>query len=510
MRTSRTARAVARWPPPTRRTVSRCAACATTSLSRHATCGLAPPPPSRAKSASRRSSRRGASTGRRSIPLGALSGIAVIVVVIGASVLSGGFLSGRRATGHGRQRAADRASCPSCAGSPAPRRWRSVPVRSGGSGRRRTAASPTARPRSTRSVRPTASPTANPSTTATRSRSTSRSGRSRSRSRRSRTRPSSSGPMPPAAIRSSSCPSRRRTRPRRPSRRRRPRPTATPSLDPRADRDAGGLRDRPSASSEPSESASDRAERHAARSHRQPRSSLGRAIRRTDAGSDPDPTPNRRMSANLAIISGVKVVGQSAAYSPDGAWFAFTARPSDGSDGPDIYVWRVGDQLAQRGHERPRQRLRIVGRRPAARQPATAHDGEPAAVVLHRSGQRRRDAPSTASVWRPIVDPDEHWAVTWDGTVDGRRRTARPRSPARARSSCAASPTTAASTPTGARGGRRQGAVRRVRRPLGRDRLVARGLGGRRERSVDRAAQPSPARSGDRRARSARTARRAI
>jgi cellulose synthase/poly-beta-1,6-N-acetylglucosamine synthase-like glycosyltransferase len=40
---------------------------------------------------------------------------------------------------------------------------------------------------------------------------------------------------------------------------------------------------------------------------------------------------------------GVKVVGQSAAYSPDGAWFAFTARPTDGSEGPDIYVWRVGD-----------------------------------------------------------------------------------------------------------------------------------------------------------------------
>src|SRR6185369_9237546 len=47
------------------------------------------------ESASRSSSRRGASTGRRAIPLGALSGIAVIVVVIGASVLSGGFLTGR-------------------------------------------------------------------------------------------------------------------------------------------------------------------------------------------------------------------------------------------------------------------------------------------------------------------------------------------------------------------------------------------------------------------------------
>src|SRR6185369_14311190 len=47
------------------------------------------------ESAARRSSRRGASTGRRAIPFGALSGIAVVVVVIGASVLSGGFLTGR-------------------------------------------------------------------------------------------------------------------------------------------------------------------------------------------------------------------------------------------------------------------------------------------------------------------------------------------------------------------------------------------------------------------------------
>src|SRR4029079_3503406 len=58
----------------------------------------------------------------------------------------------------------------------------------------------------------------------------------------------------------------------------------------------------------------------------------------------PTLSPTPPAAANLAIISGVKVVGQSAAYSPDGAWFAFSARPSDGSAGPDIYVWRVGDQ----------------------------------------------------------------------------------------------------------------------------------------------------------------------
>ena len=48
----------------------------------------------------------------------------------------------------------------------------------------------------------------------------------------------------------------------------------------------------------------------------------------------------------VAIITDVTVVGRAAAYSPDGAWFAFSARPADGSFGPDIYIWRVGDPLA--------------------------------------------------------------------------------------------------------------------------------------------------------------------
>jgi predicted anti-sigma-YlaC factor YlaD len=48
----------------------------------------------------------------------------------------------------------------------------------------------------------------------------------------------------------------------------------------------------------------------------------------------------------VAIITNVTVVGRGAGYSPDGAWFAFSARPVDGSAGPDIYVWHVGDPLA--------------------------------------------------------------------------------------------------------------------------------------------------------------------
>ena len=56
----------------------------------------------------------------------------------------------------------------------------------------------------------------------------------------------------------------------------------------------------------------------------------------------PEPSPGA-----IAIITDVVVVGRSASYSPDGAWFAFSARPSDGSAGPDLYVWHVGDLQAR-------------------------------------------------------------------------------------------------------------------------------------------------------------------
>jgi len=51
--------------------------------------------------------------------------------------------------------------------------------------------------------------------------------------------------------------------------------------------------------------------------------------------------------AAVAIITDVTIVGRAAAYSPDGAWFAFSARPADGSAGPDIYVWHVGELQAR-------------------------------------------------------------------------------------------------------------------------------------------------------------------
>ena len=132
------------------------------------------------------------------------------------------------------------------------------------------------------------------------------------------------------------------------------------------------------------------------------------------------PTPTSAIPTNLAIVKGVKVVGESAAYSPDGAWFAFTARPSKGDTGPDIYVWRVGDDLARRLTDDHASVFGSwVGNR-VARQPAV---GLRPAVTLSdrdRSTSIRRAArrpPIPSGGWRPVVDPDDHWAIVWDGTV---------------------------------------------------------------------------------------------
>ncbi|MEO8437001.1 MAG: hypothetical protein ABI562_00985 [Chloroflexota bacterium] len=142
--------------------------------------------------------------------------------------------------------------------------------------------------------------------------------------------------------------------------------------------------------------------------------------------STPTVTPEPTVAASLAIATGVKVVGQSAAYSPDGSWFAFTARPSDGTSGPDIYIWRVGDQQA-----RPLTNdhvsvfaswagRRLLGSRVAT--DAAAGEINPKSFFVDPASGEQTLIAGTA--WRPTVDPTDHWAVAWNGTVkvapDGR------------------------------------------------------------------------------------------
>jgi hypothetical protein len=47
-----------------------------------------------------------------------------------------------------------------------------------------------------------------------------------------------------------------------------------------------------------------------------------------------------------AILDGFEVVGRDPEFSADGQVVAFSARPVDRSTGPDVFVWRVGDERA--------------------------------------------------------------------------------------------------------------------------------------------------------------------
>jgi hypothetical protein len=62
-------------------------------------------------------------------------------------------------------------------------------------------------------------------------------------------------------------------------------------------------------------------------------------------GETPGPGTSPEPGEPRAILTGVIVVGE-AAYSADGQWLAFSARPIDGSAGPDLYLWHVGDPVA--------------------------------------------------------------------------------------------------------------------------------------------------------------------
>ena len=148
--------------------------------------------------------------------------------------------------------------------------------------------------------------------------------------------------------------------------------------------------------------------------------------------ASPLETPAPTTAAKIAIASGIQVVGESAAYSSNGSWFAFTARPGDGAGGPDVFVWRVGDERAVRltsdGHSffASWSGDRVVISRPSDPSSRTSDPGS--VLVDPATGVERM----VGSVWRPMVDPSGRLAITWDGKIE---RTEDPQSwaPARGR-----------------------------------------------------------------------------
>ena len=129
----------------------------------------------------------------------------------------------------------------------------------------------------------------------------------------------------------------------------------------------------------------------------------------------------------IEIANDVVLVGQSAAYSPNGNWFAFTARPVSGALGPDIFVWKVGDPRAHAVTSDHRSVFgswtsdvmvasTIVDTTKGTASAATT-DLEPVSYLLDPATNGITQLPQTGQAWRPAVDPTGRLAVYWAGSV---------------------------------------------------------------------------------------------
>lgn len=151
-----------------------------------------------------------------------------------------------------------------------------------------------------------------------------------------------------------------------------------------------------------------------------------------DATESPRPmvTPEPSVAVTLALANDITLVGQSAAFSPDGDWFAFTARPTDGSSGPDVYVWRVGDEQAIRRTVDGTSTFaswsgnQVLVSRPL--DPAALAGTEP--LTLAVDPETGAETAIAGALWRPAIDPSGSRAVAWIGTIafDAANQTWRP------------------------------------------------------------------------------------
>jgi hypothetical protein len=144
------------------------------------------------------------------------------------------------------------------------------------------------------------------------------------------------------------------------------------------------------------------------------------------AGPSQKPTPSDASPVDtsgdesIEIARDIEVIDSTAAYSPDGSAFAFTAIPADGSHGPDIYLWRTGEEEAVAITDDHRSVFGSWSEDDIAGS-VVSNEGdrtEPAAFVLDAKSMKRSLRPETGNVWRPTVDPSGAVAVYWAGTLD--------------------------------------------------------------------------------------------
>ncbi len=137
-----------------------------------------------------------------------------------------------------------------------------------------------------------------------------------------------------------------------------------------------------------------------------------------DASVAPSLSPDPGLAGDLAIASDISVVGESAAFSADGSWFAFTARPTDGSDAVGVYVWHEGDRLVRAlsttgdTYFASWAGTEIVASRPGP--PSPDGESQPVSILIDPETGTERPA---GDLWRPFVDPTGARAVAWVGSV---------------------------------------------------------------------------------------------
>ncbi len=126
----------------------------------------------------------------------------------------------------------------------------------------------------------------------------------------------------------------------------------------------------------------------------------------------------------ITIAADVILVGRSAAYSRDGSSFAFTARPADGSHGPDVYVWRTGTDTAvpvTTDHASVfsdwiEDQL-VISRADPDGDPITKAQGVVPESILLDPVSRRERRISDIPMFRPTVSPTGRNAVWWQGAI---------------------------------------------------------------------------------------------
>jgi hypothetical protein len=137
-----------------------------------------------------------------------------------------------------------------------------------------------------------------------------------------------------------------------------------------------------------------------------------------DATPSGAPTLSPAPSVAASLATDVTVVGHSASFSSDGAWFAFTAQPADGSGGPNVYVWEVGSAEAVQLTVDDRSVFaswadgEVLVSRPVGRD-----RGRPTAAVNVLIDPVSGSETPAAAAWRPTLDPTRTRAVSWAGAI---------------------------------------------------------------------------------------------